>query len=126
MQRANVDFPAPDGPNTTVTLPGAARILTLLRMGSALCGAIAVTSRSNKAPVGGTRTKAGSRSGFSSSRFSSRSKAARAPMKLRQVLTNKSIGARVRVISTLAAIMAPGDSWPSITSNAPAPRASDC
>jgi len=50
----------------------------------------------------------------------------RALMKLRQVLTIWSIGARARDISTLAAIMPPAVSSPSITSSAPAASASDC
>ena len=44
----------------------------------------------------------------------------------RQVPTIMSIGASARDIRTLEAIMPPGESWPSITSKAPAPKASDC
>ena len=126
MQRAKVDLPEPEGPSTTVTVPGSTAVLTPLRMGLARPGAVATTSRNVKAPFGATRDSAGSRSGWSRSSASSRSNAARAPTKPRHVPTSMSIGASARDISTLAAIMPPGDNWPSITSSAPAPRASDC
>ena len=46
--------------------------------------------------------------------------------KLGKVDTSKSIGAKARVISTLAAIMAPGLISPTTTNHAPAPKLSDC
>ena len=126
ITRASVDLPEPDGPTITVTLAGFASRLTPCKMGVSRPSAVAVTSRKAKAPVGATRVKAGSRSGWFSSSSSSRPNAERAPMNERQIPTSASIGASALVVNTLAAIMAPGESCPSITSKAPAAKAKDC
>ncbi len=126
MHRASVDLPDPEGPNTTVTEAGCTCRLTPFKIGSLRSGTTATTSRSVNAPVGGTRVSAGSRSGFSRSSASRRANAPLASDIPRQAPTSKSIGASARVISMLAAIIAPGDNSPCTTSNAPAPRASDC
>ena len=124
--RAKVDLPEPEAPNTTVQVPLGIRAVTPLMMGVSRPGAEATTSLTTISPCGISPTSASSRMGCASNKLRKRTKASRAVKNPPQVDTIKSMGANARVMRTLAAIMAPGDNSPRMTSKAPPPRAKDC
>ena len=110
--RAKVDLPEPEAPRTTVTVPAGISALTPFKMGSLRPGAEATTSFKTTSPLGVMPMGALSRVGCACNKSRKRMKASLALKKPVQVPTIKSIGAKARVMSTLAAIMAPGDSSP--------------
>ena len=110
--RAKVDLPEPEAPSTTVTVPAGMMALTPRKMGSLRPGAEATTSFKTTSPLGVMPMGAFSRTGCASSKSAKRAYASLALKKPAQVPTIKSMGASARVVSTLAAIMAPGDNSP--------------
>ena len=123
---ANVDFPDPEAPKTTVTVPTGMSALMPFKIGISLPGAEATTSFKTTSPFGNPSMILCSRMGCASNKSRSLINASRALRNPPHVPTIKSIGAKARVMSTLAAIMAPGEISPWITNNAPPPKANDC
>ena len=110
--RAKVDLPEPEAPSTTVQVPLGMRAVTPLIMGVSRPGAEATTSLITISPCGTSPTGARSRMGCASNKLRKRKNASRAVKNPPHVDTIKSMGANARVMSTLAAIMAPGVNSP--------------
>ena len=107
-----VDLPDPEAPKTTVTVPAGMMELTPFKIGSLRPGAEATTSFNTTSPLGAVPIGALLRRGCASSKSRKRMNASLALKKPDHVPTIKSIGAKARVVNTLAAIMAPGDNSP--------------
>ena len=109
---AKVDLPEPEAPNTTVILPAGMMAVMPFKIGVSLPGAVATTSLRTTSAFGSMCLRASSLNGCASSKSRKRMNASFTVKKAVQVETIISMGAKALDISTLAAIMPPGDSSP--------------
>ena len=107
MALANVDLPEPDDPKITVARPGKASKFTPFRIGFSRLLARAIRFSIFRRPTGVSASTLLRPIGWKLIKVFSLVYASLLDRKLGLVPTNKSIGAKARVIKTLPAIMAP-------------------